>query len=516
MAADVARSSDGIRTRERWLIAAALVGVVAFGAWRHHVALGADVAGMRRGMRGTAAAIAGVIDRWLVERRQDVALVALAHDTTVVRQLLVTHGYTGAWIVHRPTGAVRFSAGGEPPPPSVRRQLERVPVDTGAVALGRIDPRSGKVEVLFVARLDDAGSTVLASRADLTPLLAPYMASLSRLSVTGRSILAIPDGDTVAVLAARNDGGRTVLRLHRADVPRAVALALTPADTTIFAADHDGLPVLASVLHLEALGWGVVRQVERAEIVNRVTRRTLTEVGFVAALLLGFGWVVIAHRRLVRIEGLRSDLMQAQLSVLRAQLQPHFLFNVLNGAIDHVHRDPHAAETMLHRLARMLRLNLATRHDVLVTLDQELEVIRAYEGIERIRCGDRVRFTYEVEEGLEAALVPPFLLQPLVENSIAHGFPEDRTGRVVIRAAAHEDRLRLEVEDSGIGIAPSAAGTARGFGIGFESIRGRLDRLFGAEHAVTVHSTPGAGTRVTIDLPLRLGASRQNSAAMSI
>jgi two-component system, LytTR family, sensor kinase len=196
-------------------------------------------------------------------------------------------------------------------------------------------------------------------------------------------------------------------------------------------------------------------------------------------------------------ERLEAQLTGARLDALRAQLQPHFLFNALGGIAELVHRDPHAADRMLVRLSRLLRTALDDRTEHVVTLAHELACLEPYLELERMRYGDRLTVIEDIEPAARGARVPVLLLQPLVENAIRHGIaPRPAPGTVTIRARLAGDAVRLEIEDDGVGLAP-------GFttGIGLRNTRARLAELYGDASELALGAGPAAGTVVRISVP---------------
>jgi signal transduction histidine kinase len=203
---------------------------------------------------------------------------------------------------------------------------------------------------------------------------------------------------------------------------------------------------------------------------------------------------------------LRAQLGQSQLDVLRAQLHPHFLFNVLNAATVLVHRDPDAADAMLTRLGELLRHALRSdpRHET--PLREELELLDRYLDIMRTRFGDRLTIRRSIPTAVESALVPTFVLQPLVENALEHGVDRlDGSGTVEIDAARDGDSLVLAVRDNGAG---ERADAHAGLGIGLTNTRARLAALYGDAAALALRPRPNGGTEVVLRLPYRPGATQ--------
>jgi len=188
---------------------------------------------------------------------------------------------------------------------------------------------------------------------------------------------------------------------------------------------------------------------------------------------------------------------EAQLASIESRVQPHFLFNTLNSIAALVHDDPAGAERMTGQLAALLRSALDSTATPLVTLDDELRVVRAYLDIERVRFGDRLRYSVALGEGTAQQLVPRMALQTLVENSVKYAVsPRPRGGSIVVRASSDNGRVRVSVEDDGPGF--DAAHRLPGHGL--DLLTGRLAMLYGDRASLGVDSHPGS-TTVTIDVP---------------
>lgn len=220
-------------------------------------------------------------------------------------------------------------------------------------------------------------------------------------------------------------------------------------------------------------------------------------------LFLGVNYAIVFYRQAVEraraIEQVRAELAQAELRALRAQIQPHFLFNTLNTIAALIAEDPRAAEDTVTRLAEVFRHVLACSGQEHAPLASELGFVRDVLAIERLRLGERLRVLEDVEPGLDAVLVPTLLLQPLVENAVRHG-PGARPAGGTIRIGARRKNglLLLEVQDDGPGFDPRA--TPSGTGFGLHLVRERL-RALGPPHALEVDSSPGRGTSVRLTLP---------------
>ena len=205
-----------------------------------------------------------------------------------------------------------------------------------------------------------------------------------------------------------------------------------------------------------------------------------------------------------REASLMHQLVDAELRALRAQINPHFLFNSLNTIAALVHQDPALAESMTLRLARIFRYVLTQTERSFSPLHEEIDFLRAYLDIEQMRFGDRLRVRFDVAEAVADLPIPSLILQPLVENAIKHGFsPKLGPCQLVVRCAAHEEELALSVEDDGVGAPPDASRQAPAAGIGLRNVRERLATVYGARARLSFESRPRRGARATVYLPLR-------------
>ncbi len=202
---------------------------------------------------------------------------------------------------------------------------------------------------------------------------------------------------------------------------------------------------------------------------------------------------------------LRELAVSAQLAALRAQVNPHFLFNSLNSIAQLISTEPVKAEACVERLAAIFRSLLKRTQADFVPLAEELEIAEAYLEIERARFGDDLVVTEEIDERARALLLPGLILQPLVENAVRHGISKKiGGGSVVIRAALDNGDLRLTVHDTGVGMRAQQSVFERG--VGLRNVRDRLVKLYGPEYAPAITSANGEGTAVTLRIPVTVAA----------
>ncbi|HVF39393.1 MAG TPA: histidine kinase [Gemmatimonadaceae bacterium] len=229
--------------------------------------------------------------------------------------------------------------------------------------------------------------------------------------------------------------------------------------------------------------------------------------------LAGIVAAIEARRRSVQSamerERLRAQVAEQRLIALTGQLHPHFLFNTLQGISTLIHRDPEAADEMLAKLSDLLRDLLRHRNNVSVSLEDELRYTRTYLEISKLRFGDRLEFTIDVPPDVLRSAVPLFILQPLVENSLAHGIGGQASGgSVAVRARARDGRLYIEVEDDGGGL-PRESSLQEG--VGLSNTRERLRASFGDHHDFSLDALPGGGTIARMTIPNEPYVPRSNA-----
>jgi sensor histidine kinase YesM len=196
-------------------------------------------------------------------------------------------------------------------------------------------------------------------------------------------------------------------------------------------------------------------------------------------------------------EELRASSAEARLQALQAQVEPHFLFNTLAHVRSLYRRDPERGRRMLERFVDYLQAALPRVRQSAVTLEQELELARAYLDIQQIRIGSRLTFTIEVPDDIARLRFPPLMLLTLVENAIKHGIaPQTDGGAIGILARADDRQLRIEVRDTGPGLALTA-----GSGMGLANVRARLVALFGAGARLVIEPNVPHGVVAAIEIP---------------
>jgi len=198
-------------------------------------------------------------------------------------------------------------------------------------------------------------------------------------------------------------------------------------------------------------------------------------------------------------ESLKRQLVEAQLKMMQAQVEPHFLFNTLASVDYLIETDPRTASKMQKNLIQYLRAALPQMREGSTTLGKEVQLCRAFLEILKFRMEDRLQYTVIVPQGLQSAQFPPMMLQSLVENSIKHGLePKPEGGSLTISGDIANGKLRVTVADTGLGF---AVADQPGTGVGLANVRERLAALYGGAARLDIEANSPTGTIVTIEVP---------------
>jgi two-component system LytT family sensor kinase len=209
-----------------------------------------------------------------------------------------------------------------------------------------------------------------------------------------------------------------------------------------------------------------------------------------------------------RLEEQEKLLLTARVEALASQINPHFLFNTLTSISSLIRSQPETARTVIVKLSGLLRRLLRSR-DHFVTLREELESIDEYLDIEVIRFGPQLKVEKRISADTLDTIVPAMILQPLVENSIKHGFSRKvGGGRIMIRSFRQNGHAIIEVEDDGLGMTREQLSTALTDGIGLSNVNERLSVIYGAAYQLQLSSVPGVGTVIRLEIPELMSAER--------
>ncbi len=222
-----------------------------------------------------------------------------------------------------------------------------------------------------------------------------------------------------------------------------------------------------------------------------------------SALYYGINFYLIVEEQADQLLKLEGQASSAQLAMLRYQLNPHFLFNTLNSISTLVLlKQTERANAMLSRLSSFLRYTLANEPTAQVTVEQEIETLKLYLEIEKMRFEERLRPHFDIDPAVAKSRLPSLLLQPLVENAIKYAVtPQEEGADIAVEARLAGDRVQITVSDSGGGLSESANSASDSTGVGLANIRDRLGQAFGEDHRFEVRSPAGGGFSVLIDIP---------------
>ena len=254
----------------------------------------------------------------------------------------------------------------------------------------------------------------------------------------------------------------------------------------------------------------------------------LTLLGAWSALYFAINYFLKVEEQADRLERLEAQATSAQLAMLRYQLNPHFLFNTLNSISTLVLlKQSEPANAMLTRLSSFLRHTLVTQPGGKVTVAQEVETLKLYLDIERMRFEERLQTDFRVEDTAAKAQIPSMLLQPLIENAIKYGVsPLEEGAEISLLAQIVGPRLRITVSDSGPGVdvggvaddLPAVMATHKrrnSTGVGLANIRDRLAQAYGDDHRFEIRSPENGGFTVIIEIPHELADKEEPFAAES-
>jgi len=291
--------------------------------------------------------------------------------------------------------------------------------------------------------------------------------------------------------------------------------------------------VLAIAVTVYALidGWlaGVIYPDREATLAQRFLiyfYLDLTLLGAWSALYYAVNFFLQVEEQADRLERLEAQATIAQLAMLRYQLNPHFLFNTLNSISTLVLlRQTEPANAMLTRLSSFLRHTLVAQPSGKVTVEQEVETLKLYLEIERMRFEERLRTVFKIDPAAADAYIPSLLLQPLVENAIKYAVsPQEEGARISLSAQKIGNRLRMTVSDTGPGLQPRMVDQrvpdsqlfgdrSVSTGVGLANIRDRLQQAYGEEHRFEIQTPADGGFTVIIEIPYEKAESDEPEVA---
>jgi len=308
-------------------------------------------------------------------------------------------------------------------------------------------------------------------------------------------------GSGIVVMAAAAIEGVAVWKVTR-------RLSLSRRRSVSFHLAHLSLAIVYAVVWVGVtIGWlWIVAGGTVAREVFQLSASWQIFLGlWIYGVVAGISYVIRTQRRLRRhqVMAARAEAAaaRAHLAAIRAQLHPHFLFNALHSLDTLVRDDPVAATDAIERLGDLLRYALDQGTRDTVRLADEWRFASNYLALQHLRLSDRLRIVDDIDEAALTARVPPFLLQPLVENAVRHGIAtQPAGGTLTVRARAADATLLIEVIDDGDGADPSQL--ERAPGLGLRALRRQLAARYADRAHMTVVTAPGSGFAVHLSLPL--------------
>ncbi|TKD51706.1 sensor histidine kinase [Sphingomonas baiyangensis] len=277
--------------------------------------------------------------------------------------------------------------------------------------------------------------------------------------------------------------------------------------------------IAATIIYavLDAFNFSFVSSGEPGVTLTRVLGTVFLNFTVLAgwtALYFGINWYLIVERQIDQMQALETQASSAQLAMLRYQLNPHFLFNTLNSISTLVLlKQTERANAMLSRLSSFLRYTLANEPTAHVTLAQEVDTLKLYLEIEKMRFDERLRTRFDIDVRVERARLPSLLLQPLVENAIKYAVtPQEEGAEIAISARLAGDRVHIAVTDTGPGLMQGKSRPSLSTGVGLANIRERLAQSFGADHRFEPGANPDGGFRVEIEIPFQVEEPNREAA----
>ena len=207
-----------------------------------------------------------------------------------------------------------------------------------------------------------------------------------------------------------------------------------------------------------------------------------------------------AEKERVNRVTIEKEALEAKLRLLHAQIEPHFLFNTLSNILSLIDTAPEKAKNMLMDFNLYLRTSLATTRPEMTTLDEEADTIKAYLNIQKIRLGERLRYSIDIPETLQYQPLPPMLLQPLVENAVKHGLePKVDGGNINVTAIENNGHMRITVADTGKGFS-----SYNSSGVGISNVKERIKLIYGDKGKFSLEENYPNGAKAIIEVPKRM------------
>jgi hypothetical protein len=285
--------------------------------------------------------------------------------------------------------------------------------------------------------------------------------------------------------------GMGALKFHKTERARLTGVVVAvPAGAIL------GVFVAAHLVDLDTVNCGAASAPWQALLIGLIFGGAISALYYMNERMTTLEGELRAHQ--LRELEIEKQRIEAQLKMLQAQVEPHFLFNSLANVGSLIDKEPGLARGLLDALIRYLRATLDRTRAGQGTLGEEMALLAAYLDVLKVRLGARLEYRVDLPESLKDLPFPPMLLQPLVENAVRHGIePKVAGGRIDISATRREGLLSLAIRDDGVGFGGDSAG-----GLGLANVRERLMTLFGARAQLILEEASGGGVRAQVDLPM--------------
>ncbi len=320
------------------------------------------------------------------------------------------------------------------------------------------------------------------------------------------AILRLADGKYLDV----NDAFEKITGFARAEV-----MGKTSLDIGIYANPEERYEISESFLREgKAQNQELNYRLKTGEVITVERSGELVEIGgekCIVSIVRDVTDKKQAEQALLDSERNKKLRTEAEIKMLQAQINPHFLFNAITSILHYIRTDPEVASTLLVKLGDFFRKNIKPGGKA-VPLAKELEHCEDYVAIERARFEERLVVRYDVDPAVLECQVPPMILQPLVENALNHGIlPKEEGGEVVIGAHTENGSVRIFVKDDGVGMESGKqaslfqdvpeTGGMQGARMALRNVNDRLTGIYGAGHGLAIESVPGQGTTVSFSIP---------------
>jgi two-component system LytT family sensor kinase len=271
----------------------------------------------------------------------------------------------------------------------------------------------------------------------------------------------------------------------------------------VFGLSHTMLMYFSRVTIFSIAGWGTYNYGKFIYKIPMEYTHQFFTYSLIYGIVVFIKYLRESQEQKVRASQLEQQLTKARLQALQMQLHPHFLFNTLNMISSTMYDDVKSADKMIASLSDLLRITLDSKGAEEHRLEKELEILSRYIEIMKARFQDKLVFKTEIEESTTEALVPGFILQPLVENAIKYSMKTLKKAEISIASLKENETLKLIIEDNGPGI-PGEMESLFKNGVGLSNTVERLEQLYGNNYQFHLQNRDEGGVRVVMEIPFKI------------